>query len=321
MITLYQLSDLHFASRSRGERQYQPEQHRSPASSGNVSNRGHDRRVAYQLSLNWRRHVEKHAEIKSSVVVTGDITRSGKGFQYGLAHRFLLSIWSEEPQDIGMDCGSQQLFCVPGKYDLHPPKFPNERIIRAHFGRYPMVRTITDSTKTFAVQLIGLDSCSGVLEQPVNQLGISDGAFPADHLQKAERKLKATKIPMLPHIRIAVMHVPPVKFAAATLAEFNNWAKRNRVQAVFSGFEHNGQVYDDNSTPKWRRYVDFRCGTTLMAGTKNHLPGPQPNHFRFHCLQGIEGEAAVNWSCLDYYHNGISWGSPAQSFKRELHLS
>src|SRR5437667_4052938 len=108
MIVLLHISDLHIGEQPRWVGSFGPRAaNRQPTLMPHM--RGHDERVALDLSR-WWEHLRRR-EPSAMIVETGDLTRLGRGPEFGCAHRFLHACWLIDPAThfkIGLGCSGDQ---------------------------------------------------------------------------------------------------------------------------------------------------------------------------------------------------------------------
>src|SRR4051794_15838650 len=100
MIPLTHISDLHMGERilwRKLGRALQPFDPNDPKrlKHNRPTNWGHDERVAWDLANEWAEIVKTWPAAR--LVATGDLTRSGTGQQFGLAHRYVHALWMIDP--------------------------------------------------------------------------------------------------------------------------------------------------------------------------------------------------------------------------------
>ena len=275
---------------------------------------GHDERVARDLSHEWRQaQVE---DPHTFIPVTGDLTETGKGREFGCAHRFLHAHLFKTPTerfDVGLNAGSRAL-TIPGNHDFLNGKHLRRKIaheeIPPQFWPLPWVQSITDGSG-LELHLVGIDSFSG-LGNTSNAQYKNTGSVSTKHLQEAGDLLDDLMIEArdLDHavIRVVLLHHPPNRLTND--AEMLDWFAKYKIQAVLTGHEHKHTQIDINAAG--HDVIEMRCGTTIKAGGRylgyNYLPGPEENHFFVHDIKYDEPDKhEAQWTTNSYSHRGINW--------------
>jgi predicted phosphohydrolase len=314
MITLVHVSDLHIGEKLRWLGSFGP---RSATRHPNnlPSKRGHDERVARDLANEWRSIV--NAQPSTTIVVTGDLTRSGKPLQFGIAHRYTHAYCFDAIASllIGLGAGGTRALTIPGNHDfwggllLGPVVFRN--VLEGHFWPPPWIHVLAEPTgKPLEVHLLAIDSCSGLrvlspsqvrargaIHQ--NQLAAADALIDAEN-RKAEARQRSV-------VRIVLVHHPPNTLTQASRQAFEAWLGTHRIHAILTGHTH---VPVCSWLPAATGCFELRCGTTLQAGAYNMLPGPKPNHFYLHTLRWHSNQ--VHWQSIEYWHTGANWTTSFQ---------
>jgi 3',5'-cyclic AMP phosphodiesterase CpdA len=277
---------------------------------------GHDEKVADDLSNECGYLCGLYPDLRA--LVTGDLTRLGKGAEFGLAHRFIHATWRLGPFDPlspGLRMGGDRALTIPGNHDFWAgvvcsPAL-NRGVLEPHFWPLPWLHVLEDRRERLEVHLVGLDSCSGLWHLSPGQAA-ARGAIDHDQLTEAGKllalelaraKLRANKV-----LRVVLVHHPPHCLAYPARVDFLDWLDRNKVAVILTGHTHERLVPQPQQT---RPFFELRCGTTLQAGTYNQLPGLEPNHFFLHAVRGA-GPAQAEWRTVEYWHNGAQWTTSQQ---------
>jgi 3',5'-cyclic AMP phosphodiesterase CpdA len=317
LITLLHVSDLHIGERLRWLGSFAPR-----AAGRHPYNRptdwGHDEWVAWDLANEWL--AITNAQPAAMVVVTGDLTRSGTGLQFGLAHRYIHAHWladAQIPLLIRLGASGTGALTIPGNHDFWGGVFPGpilwRKVLEGHFWPPAWLHVLEDTTENpFEIHFVGLDSCSGLWTLSPNQV-LATGAIDSGQLAFAEALLATERQRAAARQRYAVpvvlVHHPPERLTPASRQDFENWLVKNQVRAILTGHTHVPAQHFLANAPAC---FELRCGTTLQAGTYNMLPGPKPNHFYLHTLRWTGGQPAVQWQSIEYWHTGSNWTTNAQ---------
>jgi|GEM_PF-6264335 len=323
MFVMLHMSDLHIGDRIkwRGTAHYAQPGRTPPPLPLLHGQHGHDELVAWHLTNEWAQLLDTWPETK--VVVSGDLTRTGVGEEYGLAHRFIHAYWLWYPPSpfwyglgqggrspvsqggsptgfawLGPDQKGYLAPTIPGNHDYWGGGWKMARVNRAvlepHFWPLPWLYPYEDSTKKYEIHLVGLDSCSGLAGLAWNQFW-AKGAIDSNCIKKAAVLFANAKASAKrPVLRVVTVHHPPEKLVDWSRQEFATWLENNNVHVILTGHTHipSPQLDAQGQTkPAASSLVggttatyEMRCGTTLQAGTATHLPGPSPNHFFVHSL-------------------------------------
>jgi 3',5'-cyclic AMP phosphodiesterase CpdA len=313
MITFMHISDLHIGERLRWLGSF------GPRAAGRHSykrptDRGHDERVAGDLANEWL--ALTNAQPATTAAITGDLSRSGTGTQFGLAHRYAHALWladAQVPLLIGLGAGGTRALTIPGNHDfwggisLGPLVW--RKVLEDHFWPPPWLHVLEDTAgNPFEVHLVGLDSCSGLRTLSPHQVAAT-GAIDPNQLADAEALLAAEQQRAAARqryaVRVVLVHHPPDIQTPLSRQDFETWLVKCQVQAILTGHTH---VPAHHYLPKAPHCFELRCGTTLQAGTYNMLPGPKPNHFYLHKLRWTgPNKPLVQWQSLEYWHTGANW--------------
>lgn len=252
------------------------------------------------------------------IVVSGDLTRMGRGFEFGCAHRFLHAYWflnphSPRPFKIGLSAGGDSALTISGNHDFWRmiPFQVSREILEPHFWEMPWLHIIKDNKSGLELHVVGLDSCAGLWRVSVNQ-GFANGAIRVEDLDKAQKLFQNAGSSQGPSLRVVVVHHPPLQMTSDSMRDFCAWLDFMDVRIILTGHTHQSDTPEDDNSRAG--YYELRCGTTLQAGTYNLLPGPECNHFFVHFVDLTEDSAAVKWRTTRFLHEGSSWrGEPAWS--------
>lgn len=315
MIVLMHVSDLHIGGKmewvgSMADRQPDRQVTRWPHF------RGHDERVAADLSTECGYLGRLHPQLR--VLVTGDLTRKGKGGEFGLAHRFIHASWRLGPFNPirpGLRMGGELALTIPGNHDFWDglvcnPKL-NRPVLEPHFWPLPWLHVVEDRPERLEVHLVGLDSCSGLRGLSLSQAA-AKGAVAADQLTEAGKllalELARARVRGNAVLRVVLVHHPPHCLNYPARVEILRWLDHHKVAVILTGHTH-ARLVPKPAQPG--PFFELRCGTTLQAGTATHLPGSQANHFFLH---GVRARAPghVDWRTVEYWHSGARWTTDHQ---------
>jgi predicted phosphodiesterase len=309
MILLMHLSDLHIEDHPIAIGST------SPRSLGRApypwpSKRGHDERVANDLSIFFQQLSKSHENIK--ILVSGDLTRVGGGLDFGCCHRFLHASWNIKKPIIkaGLKSNCNILYTVPGNHDfwntiiLNP--YLNRQILPPNFWGLPWIAKFR--LNGLEIHLLGIDSCSGLSSLSFHQL-IAFGAIHDDQLSVGvelfEDALKDSghdNIDVI--VRVVMIHHSIKRLEKSSRKKFISWLINNDVSIVLTGHDHNPHIPGNKQSPPY----ELCCGTTLQAGTSTKLPAKVPNHFFMHSIKNDgTSSSQVHWHTKEWWHNGVNW--------------
>ena len=134
-----------------------------------------------------------------NVVVSGDLTSTGLGTEFAVAHALLRSRARIKREGLGTHAGfsipDQQIAAVPGNHDhfnglqfLSRPRAFTPSIYGTHFRRTPWVKEWTSLSGRLTLELHGIDSNSGLAPKRTNLR--AKGAFSTKELELLEENLK-----------------------------------------------------------------------------------------------------------------------------------
>jgi hypothetical protein len=142
----------------------------------------------------------------------------------------------------------------------------------------------------------------------VNQV-LARGKYKSDHLSKAADQLNRAKLDANRDkkeyiIRVALTHHPIDSLVTSHRQKFSQWLKDNAIDFVMAGHSHLHTLPATQATTPF----ELQCGTTLQCGTKNKLPGPEPNHYFSHTIENSNIDPLYFvWKTYEWYHSGASW--------------
>jgi Calcineurin-like phosphoesterase len=280
---------------------------------------GHDEYVATDLTSELM-HLEKYAP-GFPILVTGDLTQKGGGSEFGLAHRFLHAYWNPKPfeeKTVGLGAGEDRVLTIPGNHDVWNGKILNpvvhRDVLKAHFWELPWAHVLSDYAEGVELHLVGLDSCSGLFDLSLAQVATAQGAVDQAHLGRAgalfgrlwARRGGDAGAAGRQILRAVLVHHPPDCMTRSSRRTFLEWLETQQVSAILTGHTHEHRCDDRPITGGFPCY-EFRCGTTLQAGTWGKLPGMESNHFYVHRIERNRTTNELTWIVSQYWHDAVGW--------------
>lgn len=265
MFVMLHVSDLHLGDRMRWLGTFQPPGPRQPDPF--PSQRGHDESVALQLTNEWTRMLKTCPDAK--VVVSGDLTRTGMGGEFGLAHRFTHAYWLINPTSplwlglgqggrspvliagsppfawLGPDLRGYAALTIPGNHDFWTGRMwkVNRSVLEPHFWPLAWLYAYNDRSAVYEIHIVGLDSCSGLsgVSKGWNQFW-AKGAIHAGQLTAAQQlfsdALAAANSKGRKVLRVVMVHHPPGRLTPASLIDLVAWLKQINVHVLLTGHTH-----------------------------------------------------------------------------------
>jgi len=344
-ILLYHLSDIHIGSHHLGTE--------SNIHAGRDGHHFQTARALQDSVMGQkfsRRDFGITADDRTAMVVGGDLTRIGSDYDFHLTHTFLKAkiAWHKDRSGAVDELGlawPEALFTVPGNHDhwqgfrpdlkmlwkrpsswrkivipqglaalTRPPAF-NPNLTPDYFEPTPWHHTITARDGTFAVELFGVDSNSGLQGHPTNfrAVGeISDEQLYGVAAGNAKKGLQqfldeAHQKATVPSVAAIVCHhafanngglTDARPLSNASRVSLLALARQYRVRAVLTGHVHYFLEYKWNAVAP--RVWEIRCGTTLQLGSPKQKFRPGYYVHVFSLDPGKTGWDSLNWRAWQY---------------------
>jgi hypothetical protein len=264
---------------------------------------------------------------KVYVIVSGDITSSGKKDGLSVAHNYFQSsmlIGSDEIDErVGLDLSKDSLATVPGNHDhwygqwIYPVQRGYARqLFPTHFQTTPWIRTIVSGQ--LQLDLFGIDSNSHFRSSSINLNPGASGGFSEDEKAAFEALLgeldnyHSLKEGVAYRTKAILCHHPlttdgvtgPLNKKSA------NWLKRTAaefsVPVIFTGHTHSMEVesFIIKTVGGIRIVKELRCPTTLQAPPKLDPINSKPGCWLHQII--LTEDNRIKWtSRLFLYHNGF----------------
>lgn len=270
------------------------------------------------------------------LIVTGDLTSSGRESEFAVAHSFIMSRWRLQlagPEKwAGQHVSEGDLATVPGNHDHWfgrrvPPSAYNGGIIEDHFERTPWRKVWASSGGGFELEIFGVDSNSGLAGQWQNWPAI--GRIQKEELNELEWRLEESDRTHSPksvrRVRAILTHhslsyrggLPKRIFSVCELEEESRdrlleIAAKYKVAAILTGHIHDAYHHDFpvRIDGEERIVRELRSPSTLQGPASKVNAG-----FLAHRLW-LDQNGALEWTVWHYRWDGSRFLQDKGPFER-----